>query len=129
MKTGFLMAFSALAMIISCNKSESGNKDSVKSLTSENKAVTEKTIDGRKMGTESISYKGPDGSLNKVTFVNTDKFNTINFKLDKYEFSLGRSTLTPTGAKYKRGAIRSELKGDSLFIIIDKNVIPLVKVK
>jgi len=137
MKKEFLVAFSALTMIIGCKKSESGNKDVVELTTSETKVVnengksdtittssTEKTIDGRKMNTENIPYKGLDGSRARAIFVNTDKSNTVTIEANNTKFQLDRKELTATGAKYERNGISAELKGDSLIISQDKHIIP-----
>lgn len=143
MKKEILIAFCSLALIIGCKKSEDGNKGIISEsestqtkITDENGKIDsttttsiEKNIDGRKMDTESIPYKAEDGSRAKATFVNTDKSSTIMIEANNKKFQLDRKTLTSEGAVYERKGISAEVKGDSLFITQDNNVIHLRKVK
>lgn len=142
MRKELIVAFAALSMIIGCKKSEDGNKGVIELTTSETNVVNEngksdtittssssKSIDGRKIDTESIPYKALDGSRARAIFVNTEKSNTVMIEANNSKFQLDRKELTSTGAKYERNGISAEVKGDSLLISQGKTIIPLVKVK
>ncbi|MDR2204665.1 MAG: hypothetical protein LBE36_00655 [Flavobacteriaceae bacterium] len=107
MKKTLTAAFCALIFTMGCNKSKSGNKGIIKEETAK----------------QSYTYKALDGTPAKVTFTNSGKKKTISIEANGQKYQLDQTDSTT----YERNSVKAEVKGDSLFIMQEDHVIPLVK--
>ncbi len=82
----------------------------------------EQTVNGKKIGTNSYTYKGLDGTRAKITFTNTEKSSTLIIQANKNKYELDKKS----DNIYERNTVKAEIKGDSVIITQDDNVIPLV---
>lgn len=131
-----------LALILmsttACKKSTDGNKSVIKEETVDttvennngviDSSTTTKSveeIDGKTVTEESFGYKASDGSRAKLTILDSEKEKTATIWANNHKFVLDKKA----DNHYERNGIHAEIKGDSLFITQDNNVIPLVRVK
>ena len=82
-----------------------------------------KTNETNKQTEETISYKGTDGTRANVLLVNSSTENTMTIRANNQKFQLDKVS----DSVYERNGVKAEIKGDSLFILQDDTVIPLVK--
>ncbi len=101
----------AFLVLAGCKKNTEGNKNVI----SGEPKIEEKE--------ESAIYKGLQNSVAKVTFTESEKGNTATIQANGKKFILDKKS----DILYERNGIRAELKGDSLYIIQDDNIIPLKK--
>lgn len=141
MKKQIFTAFVLGLVLMGCNKN-SGNKsilikESETSEVSDNNGKTDsaddshlqETVNGQTTTEESFLYKGLDKSLAKIIFTNKPKENTITIIANDKKFILDKKGETKGETTYERSGIKAVVKGDSINLIQDQNVIPLVKVK
>ena len=123
-KTVFALVFMSLMNVISCTK-ESGNKGVIK----EDTAVRQpdSNIDKTTVaGSNDYTYRGLQGVRAKVTFNNSDKDNTLVIKANNKQFELDKKSSENGEVQYERAGIKALVKGDSIIVEQDGNVIPLV---
>ncbi|MDR2236033.1 MAG: hypothetical protein LBE92_07915 [Chryseobacterium sp.] len=143
MKKGLLIAVSAVALsLVSCKKSESGNKSIIKSDSSETvitddngkiDSVTQSSstteINGQKTEKTDFVYKATDGALVKVVFKNDPKENTIAITSNKKTFTLPKAETKDGETVYKKDDMIARVKGDSLYLEQGNNMIELKRTK
>ncbi|RKS96164.1 hypothetical protein [Chryseobacterium defluvii] len=143
MKKELLIAVSLISLsLISCGKSESGNKGSIKLETSETSVVdnngkidtltsgsSTSIVDGKKTETKSSIYKAIDGTLVKVVFTEASHESTLAITSNKKTFTLPKIKSDATETIYQKDNMKATIKGDSLILDQDNNIIQLVKTK
>ncbi len=110
MKTKITTAL-ALFALIACNKNSEGNK----SVISENVQ--------NEIKEESSIYKGLQNTVAKITYTESPDGNTATVEANGKRFILDKKS----DSLYERSGISAKLKGDSVYIIQDDNIIPLKK--
>lgn len=138
-KNGILIF--CLFLITTACKNE-GNKGVIKSNTSET-AVTDNNgevdsittsdstteTDGKKTEKTNYVYKATDGTLVKVVFETTPKESTVAITSNKKTFTLQKAEAKGHETIYKKDDMTARVKGDSLFLEQDNNVIELKRTK
>lgn len=138
MKKGLIIAVSAVALsLFSCNKSENGNKNVIKSDGSEpiladngkvDSTINYNTdINGKKTIKTDYVYKATDGSLVKVVFNYEEK--TVSIRSNNKTFILNKVHSTGNETTYEKMDMKAKVKGDSLILDQGNNIIELVKTK
>lgn len=143
MKKGLLITVSLVALsLVSCNKTESGNKSVIKSDSSEttivnnngkidSSTVNSSTIEvnGQKTEKTDFVYKATDGALVKVVFKNDPKESTVAITSNKKTFTLPKTESKDGETIYKKDDMTARVKGDSLHLEQGNNVIELKRTK
>ncbi len=138
MKKGILIALSLIFVsVTSCKKSETGNKNIVKSdssgvvLADDGKADPtvqyETDINGKKYVKTDYVYKATDGSLAKVVFNYDEK--TMSIRSNNKTFILNKVKSEGNEAIYEKMDMKATVRGDSLILDQGNNIIQLVKTK
>lgn len=143
MKKSLLALGAVLALaVISCKKSESGNKSIIKTDSSETvvtdhngkiDSVTQSSstvdINGQKTEKTDFVYKATDGTLVKVIFKNDPKESTVAITSNKKTFTLPKSETKGDETIYKKDDMTARVKGDSLHLEQGNNIIELKRTK
>lgn len=138
MKRTLFIASACLFTLYACKKSAEGNKnviteetvettvtDNNGNIDSSTTSASKKTVDGKTVEEQTFVYSGLDNSKAKVTLIDSEKEHTLTIEANKRKYILDRKSVSPEKTVYERNTIRAEMKGDSLYIIQDDNVIPL----
>ncbi|MGG1924343.1 hypothetical protein [Chryseobacterium sp.] len=143
MKKSLLALGAVLALaVVSCKKSESGNKSVIKTDSSET-VVTDNNgkidsltqssstvnINGQKTEKTDFVYKATDGTLVKVVFKNDPKESTVAITSNKKTFTLPKSETKGDETIYKKDDMTARVKGDSLHLEQGNNIIELKRTK
>lgn len=128
--------------VVSCKKSESGNKSIIKTdstetvVTDNNGKVDSATqssstvdVNGQKTEKTDFVYKAMDGTLVKVVFKNDPKENTLTITSNKKTFVLTKAETKGDETVYKKDDMTAKVKGDSLHLEQGNNIIPLKRTK
>lgn len=143
MKKSLLALGAVLTLaVISCKKSESGNKSVIKTDSTETvvtdhngkvDSVTQSSstvdINGQKTEKTDFVYKAMDGTLVKVVFKNDPKENTLTITSNKKTFVLTKAETKGDETVYKKDDMTAKVKGDSLHLEQGNNIIPLKRTK
>ncbi|PXW17006.1 MULTISPECIES: hypothetical protein [Chryseobacterium] len=143
MKKSLLALSAVLALVVvSCKKSESGNKSVIKTESSETvvtdhngkiDSVTQSSstvdINGQKTEKTDFVYKATDGTLVKVVFKNDPKESTVAITSNKKTFTLPKSETKGDETIYKKDDMTARVKGDSLHLEQGNNIIELKRTK
>lgn len=143
MKKSLLALSAVLALtVVSCKKSESGNKIVIKTDSSETvvtdhngkiDSVTQSSsavdINGKKIEKTDFVYKATDGTLVKVVFKNDPKESTVAITSNKKTFTLPKSETKGDETIYKKDDMTARVKGDSLHLEQGNNIIELKRTK
>ncbi|PWW30056.1 hypothetical protein [Chryseobacterium sp. AG844] len=143
MKKSLLALGAVLALaVVSCKKSESGNKSVIKTDSSETvvtdnngkiDSVTQSSstvdINGKKNEKTDFVYKATDGTLVKVVFKNDPKESTVAITSNKKTFTLPKSETKGDETIYKKDDMTARVKGDSLHLEQGNNIIELKRTK
>ncbi|MBO9694065.1 hypothetical protein [Chryseobacterium sp.] len=143
MKKSLLALGAVLALtVVSCKKSESGNKSVIKTDSSETvvtdnngkiDSVTQSSstvdINGQKIEKTDFVYKATDGTLVKVVFKNDPKESTVAITSNKKTFTLPKSETKGDETIYKKDDMTARVKGDSLHLEQGNNIIELKRTK
>lgn len=143
MKKSLLALGAVLALaVVSCKKSESGNKSVIKTDSSETvvtdhngkiDSVTQSSstvdINGQKTEKTDFVYKATDGTLVKVIFKNDPKESTVAITSNKKTFTLPKSETKGDETIYKKDDMTARVKGDSLHLEQGNNIIELKRTK
>jgi hypothetical protein len=143
MKKGLLITASLVALsLVSCNKTESGNKNIIKTDSSEttivdnngkvdSSTVNSSTIEvnGQKTEKTDFVYKATDGALVKVVFKNDPKESTVAITSNKKTFTLEKKETKDGETIYKKDDMTARVKGDSLHLEQGNNIIELKRTK
>ncbi|MDM1557109.1 hypothetical protein PYS58_18375 [Chryseobacterium indologenes] len=139
-----LLALGAVLTIsvISCKKSESGNKSIIKTDSSETvvtdnngkiDSVTQSSstvdVNGQKTEKTDFVYKATDGTLVKVIFKNDPKESTVAITSNKKTFTLTKAETKGDETIYKKDDMTARVKGDSLHLEQGNNIIELKRTK
>lgn len=138
MKKGIFIAVATISLsVISCKKSESGNKSVLKSDSSEviladngkvDSTVQYQTdVNGKKYIKTDYVYKATDGNLVKVVFNYEEK--TMSVRSNNKTFILNKVESTGNETTYEKMDMKATVKGDSLILDQGNNIIQLVKTK
>lgn len=138
MKKGLIIAVSAIALsLISCKKNESGNKNVLKAedsavILADNGKVDSTVnynvdVNGKKSIKTNYVYKATDGTLVKVVFNYQE--NTMSIRSNNKTFILNKVEAKGNETTYEKEDMKAKVKGDSLILDQDKNIIQLVKTK
>lgn len=143
MKKSLLALGAVLTLtVISCKKSESGNKSVIKTDSTET-VVTDHNgkidsvsqsssmvdVNGQKTEKTDFVYKAMDGTLVKVVFKNDPKENTLTITSNKKTFVLTKAETKGDETVYKKDDMTAKVKGDSLHLEQGNNIIPLKRTK
>jgi len=143
MKKSLLALGAVLALtVVSCKKSESGNKSVIKTDSSETvvtdnngkiDSITQSSstvdINGQKTEKTDFVYKATDGTLVKVVFKNDPKESTVAITSNKKTFTLPKSETKGDETIYKKDDMTARVKGDSLHLEQGNNIIELKRTK
>lgn len=143
MKKSLLALGAVLALtVVSCKKSESGNKSVIKTDSSETvvtdnngkiDSVTQSSstvdINGQKTEKTDFVYKATDGTLVKVVFKNDPEESTVAITSNKKTFTLPKSETKGDETIYKKDDMTARVKGDSLHLEQGNNIIELKRTK
>lgn len=143
MKKNLLALGAVLALaVVSCKKSESGNKVVIKTDSSETvvtddngkiDSVTQSSstvdVNGKKIEKTDFVYKATDGTLVKVVFKNDPKESTVAITSNKKTFTLPKSETKGDETIYKKDDMTARVKGDSLHLEQGNNIIELKRTK
>jgi hypothetical protein len=143
MKKGLLALGAILVLfVVSCKKSESGNKSIIKTDSSETvvtdnngkiDSVTQSSstvdINGKKIEKTDFVYKATDGTLVKVVFKNDPKESTVAITSNKKTFTLPKTETKGDETIYKKDDMTARVKGDSLHLEQGNNLIELKRTK
>ncbi|QBJ87721.1 hypothetical protein DDI74_16230 [Chryseobacterium gleum] len=143
MKKSLLALGAVLALtVVSCKKSESGNKSVIKTDSSETvvtdnngkiDSVTQSSstvdINGQKTEKTDFVYKATDGTLVKVVFKNDPKESMVAITSNKKTFTLPKSETKGDETIYKKDDMTARVKGDSLHLEQGNNIIELKRTK
>lgn len=143
MKKSLLALGAVLTLtVISCKKSESGNKSIIKTDSSETvftdnngkvDSVTQSSstvdVNGQKTEKTDFVYKASDGTLVKVIFKNDPKENTVAITSNKKTFTLSKVETKGEETVYKKDDMTARVKGDSLHLEQGNNIIELKRTK
>ena len=136
MKRSIFIVAIGLFALYGCEKSTGGNKSILTEETVETEITNnngnidsatntslEKSVDGKTVEEQSFLYTGLEKSKAKVTIINSEKEKTMIIEASNQKFQLDKKS----DNLYERRGIKAEIKGDSLYIIQDDNIIPLKK--
>ncbi|WP_426476967.1 hypothetical protein ACP3T3_16990 [Chryseobacterium sp. CBSDS_008] len=143
MKKSLLALGAVLALaVVSCKKSESGNKSVIKTDSSETvvtdsngkiDSVTQSSstvdINGQKTEKTDFVYKATDGTLVKVVFKNDPKESTVAITSNKKTFTLPKSETKGDETVYKKDDMTATVKRDSLHLEQGNHIIELKRTK
>ncbi len=143
MKKSLLALGAVLALtVVSCKKSESGNKSVIKTdssatvVTDNNGKIDSVTqssstvdINGQKTEKTDFVYKATDGTLVKVVFKNDPKESTVAITSNKKTFTLPKTETKGDETIYKKDDMTARVKGDSLHLEQGNNLIELKRTK
>lgn len=143
MKKSLLALGTVLTLsVISCKKSESGNKSIIKTDSSEtvvtdnngkidsvNESSTIVDVNGKKYEKTDFVYKATDGTLVKVVFKNDPKESTVAITSNKKTFTLPKTDTKGDETIYKKDDMTARVKGDSLHLEQGSNIIELKRTK
>lgn len=143
MKKSLLALGAVLALaVVSCKKSESGNKSIIKTDSSETvitdsngkiDSVTQSSstvdVNGKKIEKTDFVYKATDGTLVKVVFKNDPKESTVAITSNKKTFTLPKTETKGDETIYKKDDMTARVKGDSLHLEQGNNIIELKRTK
>lgn len=143
MKKGLLITASLVALsLVSCNKTESGNKSVIKTdssttvVTDTNGKVdsltessTTTNVNGQKTEKTDFVYKATDGTLVKVVFKNDPKESTVAITSNKKTFTLPKTETKGDETVYKKDDMTARVVGDSLHLEQGNNIIELKRTK
>ncbi|WP_343663503.1 hypothetical protein [Chryseobacterium mucoviscidosis] len=138
MKNVLFIAISAISLsLLSCKKSEEGNKSVIKANDSEailadngkvDSTISYDTdINGKKSIKTDYVYKATDGSLAKVVFNYEEK--TMSIKSNNKTFILNKVESKGNETTYEKMDMKATVKRDSLILDQGNNIIQLVKTK
>jgi len=138
MKKGLIIAVSTVALsVISCKKSESGNKSVIKAgdstiILADNGKVDSTVgydvdVNGKKSLKTDYVYKATDGTLVKVVY--NYKENTMSIRNNNKTFILNKLKSTGNETVYEKQDMKATVKKDSLILNQGTNIIELVKTK
>lgn len=137
MKKGLLIAISAITLsVISCKKSESGNKNVLKAgdstVLADNGKVDSTVnyntdVNGKKSIKTDYVYKATDGTLVKVVFNYKEK--TMSIRNNNKTFILNQVESKGNETIYEKMDMKATVKKDSLILDQGNNIIELVKTK
>ena len=143
MKKVILVAVSATVLsMVSCKKSEGGNKEVIRSESSESSYVDNNgkidsasasssitKVNGQKTEKTSNIYKATDGTLVKVIFETTPKESTLSIRNNNKTFILKKSGSSGNETTYTKEDMTAKVTQDSIHLIQGNNVIELKKTK
>ncbi|ROI02345.1 hypothetical protein EGI16_14290 [Chryseobacterium sp. G0240] len=143
MKKSLLALGAILSLaVISCKKSESGNKSVIKTDSTETLVTdtngkidsvsqSSSTVDvnGKKFEKTDFVYKATDGTLVKVVFKNDPKESTVAITSNKKTFTLPKTETKGDETIYKKDDMTAKVKGDSLHLEQGDNIIELKRTK
>jgi len=143
MKKVILVAVSATVLsVVSCKKSEGGNKEVIRSESSESSYVNNNgkidsasasssitEVNGQKTEKTSNIYKATDGTLVKVIFETTPKESTLSIRNNNKTFILKKSGSSGNETTYTKEDMTAKVTQDSIHLIQGNNVIELKKTK
>ncbi|MCL8536595.1 hypothetical protein M9991_06915 [Chryseobacterium gallinarum] len=139
-----LLTFGAILSlaVISCKKSESGNKSVIKTDSSativtdtngkiDSVSQSSSTVDvnGKRYEKTDFVYKATDGTLVKVVFKNDPKESTVAITSNKKTFTLPKAETKGDETIYKKDDMTARVKGDSLHLEQGDNIIELKRTK
>ena len=138
MKNVLFIAISAISLsLVSCKKSEEGNKSVIKANDSEailadngkiDSTISYDTdINGKKSIKTDYVYKATDGSLAKVVFNYEEK--TMSIRSNNKTFILNKVESKGNETTYEKMDMKATVKRDSLILDQGNNIIQLVKTK
>jgi len=138
MKNVLFIAISAISLsLLSCKKSEKGNKNVIKANDSEailadngkvDSTISYDTdINGKKSIKTDYVYKATDGSLAKVVFNYPEK--TMSIRSNNKTFILNKVESKGNETTYEKMDMKATVKRDSLILDQGNNIIQLVKTK
>jgi hypothetical protein len=138
MKKGLFIGVSVIALsLIGCKKNESGNKnvlktDSSEQILADNGKVDstiqyETDVNGKKYLKTDYVYKATDGSLVKVVFNYEEK--TMSVRSNNKTFILNKVESKGKETTYEKMDMKATVKRDSLILDQGNNIIELVKTK
>ncbi|HAO06490.1 MAG TPA: hypothetical protein DCQ50_05755 [Chryseobacterium sp.] len=138
MKNVLFIAISAISLsLLSCKKSEEGNKSVIKANDSEailadngkvDSTISYDTdINGKKSIKTDYVYKATDGSLAKVVFNYEEK--TMSIRSNNKTFILNKVESKGNETTYEKMDMKATVKRDSLILDQGNNIIQLVKTK
>ena len=137
MKKGLLIAISTITLsVISCKKSESGNKNVLKAgdstILADNgkvdSTITYNTdVNGKKSIKTDYVYKATDGTLVNVVFNYKEK--TMSIRNNNKTFILNQVESKGNETIYEKMDMKATVKKDSLILDQGNNIIELVKTK
>ncbi|SIS90363.1 hypothetical protein [Chryseobacterium gambrini] len=138
MKNVLFIAISAISLsLLSCKKSEEGNKNVIKANDSEailadngkvDSTISYDTdINGKKSIKTDYVYKATDGSLAKVVFNYPEK--TMSIRSNNKTFILNKVESKGNETTYEKMDMKATVKRDSLILDQGNNIIQLVKTK
>lgn len=138
MKNVLFIAISVISLsLLSCKKSEEGNKNIIKANDSEailadngkvDSTISYDTdINGKKSIKTDYVYKATDGSLAKVVFNYEEK--TMSIRSNNKTFILNKVESKGNETTYEKMDMKATVKRDSLILDQGNNIIQLVKTK
>lgn len=143
MKKNILALAAILSLtVISCKKSESGNKSIIKTDSTETlvtdtngkiDSISESSstvdVNGKKIEKTDFVYKATDGTLVKVVFKNDPKESTVAITSNKKTFTLPKIESKGNETIYKKDDMTARVEGDSLHLEQGNNIIELKRTK
>ncbi|WP_370897383.1 hypothetical protein [Chryseobacterium gossypii] len=143
MKKGFLVIISAAALLLtSCKKAENGNKNVIRTDSSETvvtdvngkidsatQSSSTTNVNGQKTEKTDFVYKAADGTLVKVVFKNDPKESTVAITSNKKTFTLTKVETKGEETIYKKDDMTARVKEDSLYLEQGDNIIELKRTK
>ncbi|REC49112.1 hypothetical protein [Chryseobacterium pennipullorum] len=143
MKKNILALAAILSLtVISCKKSESGNKSIIKTDSTETlvtdtngkiDSISESSstvdVNGKKIEKTDFVYKATDGTLVKVVFKNDPKESTVAITSNKKTFTLPKIESKGNETIYKKDDMTARVQGDSLHLEQGNNIIELKRTK
>ncbi|QIY91286.1 hypothetical protein [Chryseobacterium gallinarum] len=143
MKKSLLTLGAILSLaVISCKKSESGNKSVIKTdstativtdtdgkIDSVSQSSSTVDVNGKKYEKTDFVYKATDGTLVKVVFKNDPKESTVAITSNKKTFTLPKAETKGDETIYKKDDMTARVKGDSLHLEQGDNIIELKRTK
>lgn len=128
--------------LVSCKKNEGGNKEVIKSESSETSVVDNNgkidsastsssmtEVNGQKTEKTSNIYKATDGTLVKVIFETTPKESTLSIRNNNKTFILKKTGTRGNETTYTKDDMTAKVTQDSIHLIQGNNIIELKKTK
>ncbi|MFC6269259.1 hypothetical protein [Frigoriflavimonas asaccharolytica] len=116
MKNSILITACIVLSLISCKKNNAESVDNAQ------QSINSLNMDE----TQSYTYIASDSERAKVTFQNAGADHTITINSNNTKFVLDKKDGDEDTQIYERNGVQAKLTKDSLFIIQDNQVIPLV---